>query len=124
MSLTKITAIVRADKVRDVESALREVGAPGFTYYDVKGHGREVEKKVVADTSGPPDLGLWPHTIVADILPRVKFEIICKEDDCSKTMEALRKASATGEKGDGIIFTEEIGTVVRIVSGEEGEAAL
>lgn len=120
--MTKITAIIRSDKVRDVESALREAGAPGFTYYDVKGHGREVSTKT--QVTGGAGEDFFITDIVADILPRVKFEIICKEADCSKTIDAIRKASVTGERGDGIIYTETAGNVMRIQTGEEGEQAL
>lgn len=121
--MTKITAIVRADKLRAVENALREAKVPGFTYYDVKGHGREISKSTqVSVESGTEAAYVWE--IVADVLPRVKFEVICDGNFCADIVGAVRKASATGERGDGIIYTEEIGTVVRILTGEEGEKAL
>lgn len=120
--MTKVTAIVRADKLRAVESALREAGAPGFTYYDVKGHGREVTTKTQVNMGGGE--GDYATEIVADVLPRVKFEVICSSNSCTDIVGAIRKASATGERGDGIIYTEEVGTIVRILSGEEGEKAL
>lgn len=120
--MKKLTAVIRADKLRKVESALREAGAPGFTYYDVKGHGREIVEKVVS--SGPPELEAGPVFIMADILPRVKVEVICDDGDIAKIINAVKQASATGEKGDGIIYIEPIEDIVRILSGEVGKAAL
>ena len=121
--MTKITAIVRADKLKAVEQALREVGAPGFTYYDVKGHGREVQHHTHI-SSGSGTEAVIVSDIVADVLPRVKFEIVCAEDKCAATMDAIRKASSTNEHGDGIIYTEEVGTITRIQTGEVGDKAL
>ncbi len=121
--MTKITAIVRADKMKAVESALREADAPGFTYYDVKGHGREkVTSTQVSAVTGTEAAEVWE--MVADVLPRVKFEVICRKDACSDIVGAIKKASVTGEKGDGIIWVEEISDVIRILSGEQGYDAL
>lgn len=120
--MTKITAIIRSDKLKAVESALREAGAPGFTYYNVRGHGREILEKVVGG-GGPPEMDFYA-TIQIDVLPRVKFEVICSDEASANIVKAIREASSTGVRGDGIIYTSEVDNVTRILSGEVGEKAL
>lgn len=124
--MIKITAVVRANKTKAVAHALKEAGAPGFTYYSVKGHGRESITKPRVNQAASAEFGPFPTTIVeevlapqeivADVLPRIEFEIVCSEDTCEKVVAAVRKASITGEKGDGIIYIQPVSKSIRIIS--------
>jgi len=108
-----VTAIVKAEKVRDVERVLREVEAPGFTYYPVKGHGREVQPELSGGRVG---------VLFADVLPRKKFEIICPEGMVDTIINKIREAVSSGNPGDGIIYVTPVERLMRISTGEEGEA--
>lgn len=124
--MKKITAIIRADKLKDVEEALRLVNAPGFTFFNVRGHGRETETYLVSVPELPEtaSVAIPPAFIVADVLTKVKVEVICKDDDVQRIVGAVRESSKSGKSGDGIVFVSPIDQIIRILSGEEGEQAL
>ena len=53
-----------------------------------------------------------------------ELEIIVKEDQVEAVLESISTAAKTGRIGDGKIFVTDVGEVVRIRTGETGEAAL
>ncbi len=108
-----VTAIVKAEKVKDVESVLNELNVPGFTFYPVKGHGREIRPEISGGRAG---------ILFADILPRKKFEILCPENMVNDVVNRIREKVSTGKPGDGIIYVSSVDRIVRISTGEEGEA--
>jgi len=61
---------------------------------------------------------------VVDFLPKVKIEVVIKDDDVDRCIEAIVKAAKTGKIGDGKIFVTSIDQVVRIRTGETGPEAL
>jgi len=61
---------------------------------------------------------------VVDFLPKVKLEIIVREEQVAEVVEAIQEAAKTGRIGDGKIFVSNIEEVIRIRTGERGEDAL
>jgi nitrogen regulatory protein P-II 1 len=61
---------------------------------------------------------------VVDFLPKVKLEIVLSEDMVDKAIEAIKTAAHTGRIGDGKIFVSSVEQVIRIRTGETGEAAI
>jgi nitrogen regulatory protein P-II 1 len=61
---------------------------------------------------------------VVDFLPKVKIEVVVKEDEAERCIDAIVKAAKTGKIGDGKIFVTEVGHVVRIRTGEINEDAV
>jgi nitrogen regulatory protein P-II 1 len=61
---------------------------------------------------------------VVDFLPKVKVEVVVKNADVDRCIEAIVKAAKTGKIGDGKIFVTSIEQVVRIRTGETNEAAI
>jgi nitrogen regulatory protein P-II 1 len=61
---------------------------------------------------------------VVDFLPKVKVEVVVKEVDVDRCIEAIVKAAKTGKIGDGKIFVTSVEQVVRIRTGETDEAAV
>jgi nitrogen regulatory protein P-II 1 len=61
---------------------------------------------------------------VVDFLPKVKLEIVVKEGDVERCIEAIIAAAKTGKIGDGKIFVTNVERVVRIRTGEIDEAAI
>ena len=59
-----------------------------------------------------------------DFLPKVKVEVVVKDDDVERCIEAILKAAKTGKIGDGKIFVTPVEQVIRIRTGEEDEAAV
>jgi len=112
--LKKIEAIIKPFKLDEVKDALNEIGIQGITVSEVKGFGRQ---------KGHTELYRGAEYVV-DFLPKVKMEIIVADTLVSRVIETIEKSAKTGRIGDGKIFVTEVLEVVRIRTGERGEAAI
>ncbi len=112
--MKKIEAIIKPFKLEDVKDALGEVEVSGMTVSEVKGYGRQ---------QGHSELYRGAEYVV-DFLPKIKIEIIVKEDDVDKAIEAIIRSARTGKIGDGKIFVSSIERVIRIRTNEENEEAI
>jgi nitrogen regulatory protein P-II 1 len=112
--MKKITAIIKPFKLDEVREALAEVGASGLTVTEVKGFGRQ---------KGHTELYRGAEYVV-DFLPKVKVEVVVKDDEVERCIDAILKAAKTGKIGDGKIFVLPVEQVVRIRTGETDEAAV
>jgi len=61
---------------------------------------------------------------VVDFLPKVKLEVVIADSLLERAMEAIITAARTGKIGDGKIFVSNMEQVVRIRTGESGDAAI
>ena len=61
---------------------------------------------------------------VVDFLPKVKVEVVTRDADVDRCIEAIVKAAKTGKIGDGKIFVTTVEQVVRIRTGETDDAAI
>jgi nitrogen regulatory protein P-II 1 len=112
--MKKVEAVIKPFKLDEVKEALSGVGVQGITVTEVKGFGRQ---------RGHTELYRGAEYVV-DFLPKVKLEIIVKDDQVESVIEAIAGAAKTGRIGDGKIFVTDVGEVVRIRTGETGESAL
>jgi len=112
--MKKIEAIVKPFKLDEVREALSEVGVTGLTVTEVKGFGRQ---------KGHTELYRGAEYVV-DFLPKVKVEVVVKDDEVERCIDAILKAAKTGKIGDGKIFVLPVEQVVRIRTGETDEAAV
>jgi nitrogen regulatory protein P-II 1 len=112
--LKKVEAIIKPFKLDEVKEALAEIGVQGMTVTEVKGFGRTGGKKEVYRGSA----------YVVDFVPKVKIEIIVKDDMVHQVIEAISAAAKTGRIGDGKIFVMPVDEVFRIRTGERGEDAI
>jgi nitrogen regulatory protein P-II 1 len=112
--MKKIEAIIKPFKLDEVREALSEVGVSGLTVTEVKGFGRQ---------KGHTELYRGAEYVV-DFLPKVKVEMILADAMVERAIEAIVKAARTGKIGDGKIFVTEVAQVIRIRTGESGEAAV
>jgi len=110
----KIEAIIKPFKLDEVKDALHEVGVSGITVTEAKGFGRQ---------KGHTELYRGAEYVV-DFLPKVKLEIIVPDSLAEQVTEAIANAAKTGRIGDGKIFVSDIGTAIRIRTGEQDDAAL
>lgn len=112
--MKKIEAIIKPFKLDEVREALADAGTTGLTVTEVKGFGRQ---------KGHTELYRGAEYVV-DFLPKVKLEIVVDDAQVDTTIEAIIKAARTGKIGDGKIFVSEVSEVIRIRTGETGEAAV
>ena len=109
-----VSAIIKPFKLDEVREALLGLGVTGMTVTEVKGFGRQ---------KGHTELYRGAEYVV-DFLPKVKVEVVVKDDDADRCIEAIVKAAKTGKIGDGKIFVTNVERVVRIRTGEEDEQAV
>jgi nitrogen regulatory protein P-II 1 len=112
--MKKIEAIFKPFKLDEVREALSEVGITGLTVTEVKGFGRQ---------RGHTELYRGAEYVV-DFLPKVKVEVVVPDAMVEQSIDAIVKAARTGKIGDGKIFVTSVEQVVRIRTGETGEAAV
>ena len=112
--MKRIEAIVKPFKLDEVREALSDIGVTGLTVTEVKGFGRQ---------RGHTELYRGAE-YVADFLPKVRIEVILPDDMIERAIEAIIRAARTGKIGDGKIFVTAVEQVVRIRTGESGEAAI
>ncbi len=109
-----VTAIIKPFKLDDVREALSDIGVQGVTVSEVKGFGRQ---------KGHTELYRGAEYVV-DFLPKVKMEIAVADEQVEAVIEAITKAANTGKIGDGKIFVMSLSEVIRIRTGETGNAAV
>ena len=112
--MKKIEAIIKPFKLDEVRDALSDIGVTGLTVTEVKGFGRQ---------KGHTELYRGAEYVV-DFLPKVKLEVVIADSLLDRAMEAIVTAARTGKIGDGKIFVSAVEGVVRIRTGESGEAAI
>jgi nitrogen regulatory protein P-II 1 len=57
-------------------------------------------------------------------MPKIKLEVVVREEDLEQVIEAIMGAARTGQIGDGKIFVLPVEQAVRIRTGDTGEEAL
>jgi len=112
--MKQIIAIIKPFKLDEVREALAEVGVAGLTVTEVKGFGRQ---------KGHTELYRGAEYVV-DFLPKMRIEVVVSDGDVERCIEAIVRAARTGKLGDGKIFVTPVEQVLRIRTGEEGDAAV
>ena len=109
-----ISAIIKPFKLDEVRVALEDIGVRGLTVTEVKGFGRQ---------KGHTEIYRGAEYQVS-FLPKTRIDIAVRNDQLDAALAAIEKAAATGKMGDGKIFVLDLQQVIRIRTGETGEAAL
>lgn len=112
--MKKIEAVIKPFKLDEVKQALQEAGVQGMTIFEAKGFGRQ---------KGHTELYKGMEYVV-DFLPKIKLELLAPNEGVEKIVEAIKSAAKTGRIGDGKIFITDLSDVIRIRTGERGDAAL
>lgn len=109
-----VIAIIKPFKLDEVRIALSAIGVQGLTVTEVKGFGRQ---------KGHTELYRGAEYAV-DFLPKLRIEAAVADETVDAVIEAIEQSARTGKIGDGKIFVAALDEVVRIRTGESGEAAL
>ncbi len=109
--MKKIEAIIRHERLQEVQDALDQLGVSGLTVSEVVGCGRqkgytEQYRGVQANIS---------------LLPKIKVESVVPSDIVDAAVEAIVGAARTGNVGDGRVFVYDVLQSIRIRTGEDGE---
>ncbi len=109
-----VTAIIKPFKLQEVREALIAAGIEGLTISEVKGYGRQ---------KGHTEIYRGAEYTV-DTLPKIKIEVVTKDDDLTTVTEAIISSSHTGAIGDVKMFVSSLDEVIRIRTGETGNEAI
>jgi nitrogen regulatory protein P-II 1 len=109
--MRKIEAIIRPERLQEVQDALDELGVSGLTVSEVMGCGRQ--KGYTEQYRG--------SRANISLLPKIKVESVVPSDVVDKAVEAIVGAAYTGETGDGRVFVYAVEQSIRIRTGERGE---
>jgi nitrogen regulatory protein P-II 1 len=112
--MTKIEAIIRPNKFEAVKAALIQLGVEGMTVSEVRGHGRQKGHTEV----------FRGREYDVDLLPKIKVELMLKDEAVDPSINAILEAAFTGKIGDGKIFLYKLNDAIRIRSRERGEVAI
>lgn len=112
--MKEIKAIIRKEKFEAVKQALSEIGIVGMNVSEVKGRGRGAGMIIHGRTGD----------YMVDLLPKTQICIVLSDHNVDATVNAIKKAAHTGEKGDGMIFVYPVEDVVRISTNERGHEAI
>ena len=112
--MKKIEAYIQPFMLHKVVDALRAIHIHGMSVIEAKGFGKEKDES-------------YPHHAADYIIaftPKTKIEIMCKDDDCMKFVEAIKKNARTGRRGDGKIFISSVESAISIRGDETDEEAI
>ena len=112
--MLKIEAVLQPSKLDAVKDALLESGIESMTILEARGHGRQ---------KGHTEFYRGREYTV-DLLPKVKIEMVVRDEIKDKVIEAINSAARTGRIGDGKIFVSRVDDAIRIRNDERGENAL
>ena len=111
--MKKIEAIIRKTKFEEVKESLHENGIEFFSFWEARGVGMARESRVYR--------GIAYDT---STIERLYLQIVVRDVNLEKTIEAILKSAATGAVGDGKIFVSSIDDSIRIRTGEKGDESL
>ena len=112
--MKKVEAIVRSSMLEPLKEALFRSGVGGLTVSEVMGCGSQHGWSEYVRGS----------EVLVTMLPKIKFDLVVADDEVESVVELIRKTAYTGEVGDGKIFVMPVEQVIRIRTGESGEAAV
>ena len=112
-----IIAIIQPSKLEDVKAALTDVEVFRLTVVDCQGFGRQ---------RGQTEM-YRGREFTVNLLRKVQLQIAVNDDFVDRTVDAIMSAGRSGEQGeigDGKIFVTDIDQIIRIRTGETGDAAI
>ncbi len=109
--MRKIEAIIRPERLQEVQDALDNLGVSGLTVSDVVGCGRQ---------QGYTEQYRGSRANIS-LLPKIKVESVVPPGMVEAAVEAIVGAARTGEIGDGRVFVYPVEMAVRIRTGESGQ---
>jgi nitrogen regulatory protein P-II 1 len=113
--MNKIEAIIRPEKLESVKNALASEGFVGLNVVQVTGRGAQ---------RGVTYAGRTGERTTIDMLPKVKLELVVKDQDTDRAVDLIIANSRTGNIGDGKIFVTPVSQAIRVRTGERGESVL
>ncbi|WP_431842617.1 P-II family nitrogen regulator [Calidifontibacter indicus] len=109
-----VTAIIKPFKLDEVKEALEAYGVAGMTISESSGYGRQ---------RGHSEVYRGAEYAV-DFVSKLRVEVLVDDMDARGVADVIVKSAQTGRIGDGKVWIMPVEDVVRVRTGEHGEAAL
>ena len=109
-----VMAVLKPFKLEDVREALAALDINGLTVSEVKGFGRQ---------KGQSEIYRGAEYVV-NLLPKVKIEIVVRDEMVESVVDAIRSKAGTGRIGDGKIFVYNVSRALRIRTNEMDDEAI
>ncbi len=103
-----VQAIIRPEKMDVVMKNLEERGFIAMTIIDVKGRGEQ--KGITLEYRG--------KKMEVDLLPKVKIELVVRDEEVDAVTGIIRSAAKTGKVGDGKVFIMPVEKMMRVRTDE------
>ncbi|NBU93597.1 MAG: P-II family nitrogen regulator [Actinobacteria bacterium] len=109
-----VTAIIKPQKLDDVKEALIAAGITGMTVSEAKGFGRQLGLTEVYRGA----------QYKVDLIPKIRLEVLVAAAKVDEAIKLITEAARTGSIGDGKVWATPVDSIVRVRTGETGEAAV
>lgn len=110
----KVEIITRSEKLNVLKDSLSLKGIKGMTVSNVMGAGNQKGKTEV----------YRGNEMRIDLLPKIRIEILSKENMVDEIIQVAKECLNTGNVGDGKIVIYPVSNVIRIRTNQEGTDAI
>lgn len=127
--MKEVMAVIRINKMNQTKEALLKAGFPAMYVKKVTGRGkRKVDISFLDGVITAEDIQNSKLASVLDemhrLLPKRFLNIVVNDEDVEKVVKTIIEVNRTGNPGDGKIFVASLEDVVRVRTGETGDAAV
>lgn len=109
-----VTAVVKPFTLGDIREALDDVGVYGMTVTETQGFGQQRGHTEVYRGA----------EYATEFVPKVKVEVVVKDEVLEEVVETITRAAYTGKVGDGKVWVTPVEAAVRVRTGERDDDAL
>jgi len=108
IKMKMVQAIIRPEKASIIKKALEEQGFIALSITEMTGRGEQ--KGITLQYRG--------KKVEVDTLPKIKLEMVVKDQDVDPIISIIRNAGRTGKFGDGKIFVLPVETMYKVRTDE------
>lgn len=109
-----ITAVLQPSALTDVQIELARHGIAGMTVSECSGYGRQHGHREVYRGA----------EFTIDFISKIKLELLVTDSAADEVINIIAATARTGDVGDGKVWSAPVDEVVRIRTGERGDAAI
>ena len=110
-----VLAFVQPHRLDDVTRILQRIPhLPGMSVTQARGFGREKVEEARHT----------PREELTDFTDKARIEVVVHDAQVDAVISAIVQGARTGQRGDGKIIVLPVDRVIRVRTGEEGEAAI
>jgi nitrogen regulatory protein P-II 1 len=104
-----VQAIIRPERLEGVKKALTDKGFIAMSIIELKGRGEQ--KGITLEYRG--------KKVEVDTIPKIKIEMVVKDQEVDTVIAIVRASARTGKVGDGKIFVLPVDMMAKVRTDEE-----